>query len=48
MNRRYWPVKINSFQFQLSNKLTTNLRKYLCDRLSAIYTAVRRQKTNYE
>ncbi|WP_036485343.1 DUF29 domain-containing protein [Myxosarcina sp. GI1] len=37
-NRRHWRSEIVNFQFQLSNKLTTNLTKALGDRLDYIYS----------
>lgn len=36
-NRNHWRAEINNFQFQLNNKLTTNLKKYLRERLEKIF-----------
>ncbi len=36
-NRNHWRSEIVNFQFQLQNKLTTNLNKHLSDRLTSIY-----------
>ncbi len=36
-NRNHWRAEINNFQFQLNNKLTTNLKNYLSARLEKIY-----------
>lgn len=41
-NRNHWRSEINNFQFQLNNKLTTNLTKHLIDRLEVIYTKARK------
>ncbi len=41
-NRRHWRSEITTFQFQLNNKLTTNLKKHLSDRLDFIYTKARK------
>lgn len=40
-NRRHWRSEINSFQFQLNSKLTTNLKNHLRDRLDFIYSKAR-------
>ena len=40
--RNHWRSEINNFQFQLNNKLTTNLTKHLIDRLEVIYTKARK------
>ena len=41
-NRNHWRSEINNFQFQLNNKLTTNLTKHLIDRLEVIYPKARK------
>ncbi len=41
-NRRHWRSEITTFQFQLNNKLTTNLKKHLSARLDFIYTKDRK------
>lgn len=42
MNRNHWRSEVNNFQFQLNNKLTTNLMKHLSDRLEFIYSKARK------
>ena len=44
-NRRHWRSEITTFQFQLNNKLTTNLKKHLSDRLDFIYAKARKNAT---
>jgi hypothetical protein len=41
-NRKHWRSEINNFQFQLNNKLTTNLTKHVIDRLEFIYIKARK------
>jgi hypothetical protein len=41
-NRRYWRSEIDSFQFQLNNRLTTNLKMHLSSRLDFIYSKARK------
>ena len=41
-NRRHWRSQIDSFQFQLSSRLTTNLKLHLSDRLDFIYSKARK------
>lgn len=41
-NRRHWRSEIDAFQFQLNNKLTTNLKTHLGDRLDFIYSKARK------
>jgi hypothetical protein len=41
-NRRHWRSEINSFQFQLNNKLTANLTTHLSNRLNIIYAKARK------
>ena len=36
-NRNHWRAEINGFQYQLQNKLTTNLNNHLSDNLERIY-----------
>lgn len=36
-NRNHWQAEVSSFQFQLSNKITTNFINYLHQRLPKIY-----------
>lgn len=36
-NRNHWRSEINGFQYQLQNKLTTNLNNHLNDKLEIIY-----------
>lgn len=36
-NRNYWEAEITGFRLQLNNKLTTNLRKHLTQRLDFLY-----------
>ena len=44
-NRRHWRSQIESFQFQVNNRLTTNLKKHLSDRLDFIYAKARKNAT---
>ena len=44
-NRRHWRSQIESFQFQVNNRLTTNLKKHLSDRLDFIYAKSRKNAT---
>lgn len=41
-NRRHWRSEIDGFQFQLNNRLTTNLKMHLSDRLDFIYGKARK------
>lgn len=41
-NRRHWRSEVDSFQFQLNSKLTTNLKMHLSDRLDYIYSKARK------
>ncbi|HAC62080.1 MAG TPA: DUF29 domain-containing protein [Cyanothece sp. UBA12306] len=36
-NRNHWEAEITGFRLQLNNKLTTNLRKHLAQRLDFLY-----------
>lgn len=36
-NRNHWEAEITGFRLQLNNKLTTNLRKHLTQRLDFLY-----------
>lgn len=36
-NRNYWEAEITGFRLQLNNKLTTNLRNHLAQRLDFLY-----------
>lgn len=36
-NRNHWRAEINGFQYQLQNKVTTNLSNHLSDNLDKIY-----------
>lgn len=36
-NRNYWEAEITGFRLQLNNKLTTNLRNHLVQRLDFLY-----------
>ena len=37
-NRNYWGAEITGFRLQINNKLTTNLRKHLAQRLDFLYS----------
>ncbi|MDJ0661256.1 MAG: DUF29 domain-containing protein [Crocosphaera sp.] len=37
-NRNHWESEITGFRLQLNNKLTTNLRKHLAQRLDFLYS----------
>ncbi|MGF1478552.1 MAG: DUF29 domain-containing protein [Cyanophyceae cyanobacterium] len=37
-NRNHWEAEITGFRLQLNNKLTTNLRRYLLERLDFLYS----------
>lgn len=37
-NRNHWEAEITGFRLQLNNKLTTNLRKHLAQRLDFLYS----------
>ena len=37
-NRNHWEAEITGFRLQLNNKLTTNLRKHLVQRLDFLYS----------
>ncbi|MGK7897062.1 MAG: DUF29 domain-containing protein [Xenococcus sp. (in: cyanobacteria)] len=41
-NRNYGQAEVSSFQFQLSNKITTNLLKHLARRLPKLYSRARK------
>ncbi|MDJ0901827.1 MAG: DUF29 family protein [Xenococcus sp. MO_188.B8] len=41
-NRNHWKAEVSSFQFQLSNKITTNLINYLHQRLPRLYAKARK------
>lgn len=41
-NRRHWQSEVDSFQFQLNGRLTTNLKNHLSDRLDFIYAKARK------
>ncbi|MEL6580312.1 MAG: DUF29 domain-containing protein [Cyanobacteria bacterium J06621_12] len=41
-NRNHWRAEINGFQYQLHNKLSTNLNNYLVDNLDKIYLKARK------
>ncbi len=41
-NRNHWRAEVSSFQFQLSNKLTTNLINHLQPRLPKLYARARK------
>ena len=44
-SRRHWRSQVESFQFQLNNRLTTNLKKHLSDPLDFIYAKARKNAT---
>ena len=44
-NRNHWKAEVNSFQFQLSNKITTNLINYLHQRLPKLYARAKKTAT---
>ncbi len=44
-NRNHWKAEVSSFQFQLSNKITTNFINYLYQRLPEIYAKARKTAT---
>ena len=41
-NRNHWRAEINGFQYQLQNKLTTNLSNHLSNNLCKIYKKAKR------
>ena len=41
-NGNHWKAKVSSFQFQLSNKITTNLINYLNQRLPRLYARAKK------
>ena len=41
-NRRHWQAEVNSFQFQLEDKLTTNLKQLIEENLGQIYAKARK------
>jgi len=41
-NRNHWKAEVSSFQFQLSNKITTNLVNHLRQRLPKLYNKAKK------
>ena len=41
-NRNHWKAEVSSFQFQLSNKITTNLLNHLNQRLPKLYNRAKK------
>ncbi len=41
-NRNHWKAEVSSFQFQLSNKITTNLINHLNQRLPKLYARAKK------
>ncbi|MEL6438469.1 MAG: DUF29 domain-containing protein [Cyanobacteria bacterium J06621_8] len=44
-NQNHWKAEISSFQFQLSNRITTNLTNHLLQRLPKLYLIAKKTAT---